>query len=58
MTMYENTSHWKLLMEDAIIDACHVYCMKKALFSSPCKLIQLGHYKLECNACPVFPEVL
>lgn len=56
--MRENTAHWKLLLEDAIIDGCQVYYMKKALFICPCKLTQLGYYELEYNLCPVSPEVL
>lgn len=56
--MHKNTAHWKLLLEDAIIDACQVYFMKKVLFTSLCKLTQLGCYKLEYNICLVSSEVV
>lgn len=57
-TMHENMAHWKLLLENTIIDACQVYYMEKTLFISPCNLTQLGYYKLEYNLCPVSHEVL
>lgn len=57
-TVHENTACWKLLLENAIIDACQVYYMEQALFISPCNLTKLGYNQLEYNSCPVSHEVL
>lgn len=56
--LHKNTAYWKLLLENAIIDACQEYYMEKVLFISPCNLAELRYNQLEYNLCPVSHEVL
>lgn len=51
--VHKTMAYWKLLQQNAIIDACQVYYIGKALFISPCNLTQLGYNQLEYNSCPV-----